>query len=451
MHVLSNVLQMIASRKPDGFTGRLSWRHAQELFWLCAGQGVSLLFGILTFKLLTSMGPAEYGNYALVVTVAALVSSVFYSPLEQGFVRFYFDFAKQGQIRHFIGLFYRCLVFGGTLCLACGLVVAMASSQTDTSLSPLLVISATFFVILTSTANPFNPMLNLLRKRRENAILQMLERLLGLLFILAVFRVMAHTATTALVALCGATTLVLAAKGILLHSFLPKEQNSKEANRSDMLSVVGRFSLPFAASGLAGWLQFNSERWVILTFLSSADVGAYAVIITLVNFAVTVPQGILTQFATPFIYERFSGPAEAERIKEGRTFLTYLSICSAAFVGIITLLAAFFGKDAIILLSSEQYARWWYLLPVLCLGTGLFYVGQALCLLGLSLNLPHRYMFPRIASGVLLVALNVLLLNLFGMIGIAVAICLSGLFYLFLIITVNGKIGKSMNQSGKWA
>jgi O-antigen/teichoic acid export membrane protein len=455
MNVAPDSLHVNALRKLTGSVGQLSWSHAGELFWLCAGQGVSLLLGILTIKLLTSMGPAEYGIYALVGTVGALVSSIFYGPFEQGIVRFYFDYARQGQARRLMSLFYSCLVFGGTLCLVGGLAVALAIPRTGTYLSPLLVISATLFVILTSTANPFNPMLNLLRKRRENAILQMLERLLGLLFILAVFRVMAHTATTALFALCGATILVIAAKGVLLHCFLPEEEQPDkrkgDGNRTEMLRVVGHFSLPFVIWGLAGWLQSNSERWVILTFLSSADVGVYAVMITLANYAVTVPQGILTQFATPFIYERFSGPPETARIGEGQAYLRYFSFCSAALVGLVTLAAALFGKDAIIFLSSEQYAGWWYLLPLLCLGTGLFHVGQALSLLGLSLNLPHRYMFPKIVSGALAVALNVLLLSLFGMVGIAVSVCLAGFFYLLLIMAVNTRIRAAVDHSGEWA
>jgi O-antigen/teichoic acid export membrane protein len=428
------------------------WSHAAELSWLCAGQAVSLILGILTIKLLTSMGPSNYGTYALVGTIGALVSSILYGPLEQGFVRFYYDYANRGMARRFINLFYRCLFVGCGFCVVGGLVVVFADSWTGTHLSSLLIFSATLFVILSSTANPFNSMLNVLRRRRENALLQMLERLLALLFLFAIFQITTRTLTTALLALCLALALVVTAKSVLLSSLQPADETSGASQQHDghyaeMLKAVRRFGAPFAIWGLAGWLQSNSERWVILTYLSAADVGIYAVMMALANYAVAVPQGILSQFAVPFIYERFSGSAGATSRREGSVYLGYFVLSSAILVGLVALAAVVSGKSAIIILSSEQYARYWYLLPLLCLGTGLFHVGQALCLVGLSLNLPNKYMFPKIAAGLLAVLLNILFVNLFGMHGIAVSICVAGLVYLLMIVAVNAKIKATSRRS----
>jgi O-antigen/teichoic acid export membrane protein len=451
MHISSIIFQAFPLRKLASFRDRFSRRHAAELTWLSVGQAVSLLLGILTIKLLTSMGPSEYGTYALVGTIGALVSSILHGPLEQGFVRFYYDYANKGLARRFINLFYRCLLVGGVFCVAGGFVAAFTNSWTGNHLSPLLILAATLFVLLSSTANPFNPMLNVLRRRRENALLQVLERLLGLLFLFAIFHILGRTVTAALLALCVAMGIVVAVKSILLSSFLPDGEppgvGSEDRDYGEMFKVIRRFGTPFAIWGLAGWLQSNSERWVILTFLSSAEVGIYAVMIALANYAVTVPQGILTQFATPFIYERFSGPRDEASVREGYLYYRYFVLSSTALVGLVTLAALVVGKGAIILLSSEQYAGCWYLLPLLCLGTGLFHIGQALCLVGLSLNLPHKYMFPKIASGVLAVVLNVLLLKLFGMPGIAMSVCMAGFVYLLLIAEANVRIRAAARAS----
>ncbi len=451
MHVSSNLLQLIALRKPDGFTGRLSWSHAAELFWLCAGQAISLVLGILTIKLLTSMGPSEYGAYALVGTIGGFVSSILYGPLEQGFVRFYHDYANQGMARRFIRLFHLYLLGGSIFCLVGGFAVMFSNSWTGSGLSPLVILLATLFVLLSSTSNPFNPILNVLRRRKENALLQMLERLLGLMFLFAIFQIMPRTLSAALLAPCCALALVVTAKSVMLSSLrLDNERPGASKQDSDyrgMIRVVGRFSAPFAIWGLAGWLQSNSERWVIWTYLSAADVGIYTVMMTLANYAIAVPQGILSQFAVPFIYERFSGSAGATSRREGGMYLRYFVLSSAILVGLVALTAVVSGKSAIIVLSSEQYARYWYLLPMLCLGTGLFHIGQALCLVGLSLNLPNKYMFPKIAAGLLAVLLNVLFVNLLGMHGIAVSVCVAGLVYLLMIVAVNVKIKATSRRS----
>lgn len=453
MHASSTIFQTFRLGKFGRLTGPFTWSHAVELSWLCAGQAVSLVLGVVTIKLLTSMGPSNYGTYALIGTIGTLSSSILFGPLEQGFVRFYYDYAKRGMARRFIKLFYRCLCAGGIFCALCGLSLVFAGPWTGIHLSPLLILSATLFVILSCTANPLNPMLNVLRRRRENAILQMLERLLGLLFLFIIFRLMAQTVTAALLALCLTFGLVLAIKSVLLSFLQPADEPSNKARQScdhrEMIRAVGRFGAPFAIWGLAGWLQSNSERWVILTYLSAADVGIYAVMMTLANYTIAVPQGILSQFATPFIYERFSESAGPGSRRKGSLYLRYFVLSSAILVGFVALTAIMAGRSAIILLSNEHYAKYWYLLPLLCLGTGLFHVGQALCLRGLSLNLPHKYMFPKIVSGVLAVLLNILFVNLLGIHGIAVSVCVGGLLYLLMIAAVNMRIKAATCESGQ--
>ena len=423
---------------------RISRGHLMELFWLCAGQAVSLGLAVLTVKLLTSMGPSHFGLYALVLTLATLAVSLLYGPLEQGFVRFYFDYADQGKARPFIGLFCRCLLWCAAACAVAALIVATACWNMSNRVSLMFVLAATLFVILSSTSNVFNPLLNLLRRRRENAYLQILERLLVVLFLLASFRLTAKTVTTALVALCTATAFVAALKIFLFYRFLPKQDRSDIADQGrgdrDMFRVVRAFGAPFVIWGSAGWLQSNSERWLILTYLSAADLGVYAVMATIANFAITVPQGILTQFATPFIYERVSQAKGSSGLHEGRLYLRYVVFASAVLAGLVTLGAFLLGKEAILFLSNEQYTNFWYLLPALCLGTGLYHIGQALCLTGLSLNLPRRYMAPKIISGILAVILNVALVSLFGMVGIAIAIGLAGLAYLLFMVVANAGI-----------
>ena len=429
---------------------RISRGHLMELFWLCAGQAVSIGLAVLTVKLLTSMGPSQFGLYALVGTLGALTISLLYGPLEQGFVRFYFDYADQGIARRFIGLLCRCLVWCGAACAGAGLLVVAGWSTMSDTVPLRFALATTLFVILSSTSNIFNPLLNLLRRRRENACLQILERLCIVLFLLASFNIASKTVTTALVALCAATAFGAALKAFLLYRVLPKRDRSETAGEGsgdrDMFRVVWTFGAPFVIWGAAGWLQSNSERWLILTYLSAADLGVYAVMATIANFAVTVPQGILTQFATPFVYERFSRAKDASGLREGRLYLRYVVFMSAVLVGLVTLGAYLLGKEAILFLSNEQYTRFWYLLPVLCLGTGLYHIGQALCLTGLSLNLPRRYMTPKIVSGILAVILNAVLVSLFGMVGIAIAIGVAGLAYLLFIAAANVKIREAMQE-----
>ena len=193
-------------------------------------------------------------------------------------------------------------------------------------------LSATAFVILFSTTNPLSLMLNVLRKRRENALFQMIERLLSVTFLVAISQFMPRSLSTALPALSLATALGVGAKAFALSASPPHKElpghpaREKGRDYREMLSVVTRFGAPYAVWGLAAWLQSSSERWVILSYLSTKDVGIFALMTTLATYAVALPQGVISQFVTPLVYERFATSNDAARCGEGIVYLKYMVV-----------------------------------------------------------------------------------------------------------------------------
>ncbi len=154
----------------------VSRRHASDLSWLVIGQAGALALGIVSIKLLTSMGTDAYGRYALVLTVGALLSALAFGPAEQGFLRFYFPAVERGASRIYLGVLYRGLLLAVA---AFGLVTCLAAwwvwSRTAGGLTPMLLAGGAF-AIVSAAATPLAAMLNLLGQRRLNAILQVLER-----------------------------------------------------------------------------------------------------------------------------------------------------------------------------------------------------------------------------------------------------------------------------------
>jgi len=70
------------------------------------------------------------------------------------------------------------------------------------------------------------------------------------------------------------------------------------------------------------------------------------------------------------------------------------------------------GRELIILISSRDYVVYWYLLPLLCLGTGLFLTGQAQTVFGMALNQPKKYLMPKISIGIFQSCLTLSSLNI---------------------------------------
>ena len=58
-----NIFQIIKSK--------INYDSASEMGWVILGQTVNVLLGFLIIKLISKIGPGQYGVYALVLTIPA--------------------------------------------------------------------------------------------------------------------------------------------------------------------------------------------------------------------------------------------------------------------------------------------------------------------------------------------------------------------------------------------
>jgi O-antigen/teichoic acid export membrane protein len=421
---------------------RIKKENIEEVFWLISGQIVSVLLGFVSIKLLTSMGSSDFGQYSLVLTIAALVSAVFYGPAEQGFVRFYYDYLKKGQSKTYVTLFNQFLLKTGVYGLCLVLLISVGSLFVKMEFGFLSIVFIGVYILLFTTSAIYNSLLNLLRKRKTNTILQVAEKTLIILMLLAAIHFMPLSSKNVFIALSVALGIILWIKIKVIDHYVPKdtmEHDRKETSKTIKSNILA-FSIPFIIWGATGWLQSNSERWVIASFLTTSDVGIYAVMISLANYLIALPSGIISQFATPIIYERASHK-EHNALSSVKDLVWGNSI----LVLFMMLVSFLFGKYMILFVSDSSFCVYWYLLPVICLGMGLFQIAQGLTTVGMLLNKPKIYLFPKIFSGILALVLNITFIHVFGISGIAMALCLTNLVYLLLVVFVNRNVQLTKN------
>jgi len=211
-------------------------------------------------------------------------------------------------------------------------------------------------------------------------------------------------------------------------------------NQKDIIRTVMVYISPFLIWGAAGWFQMNGEKWIINGVLSVSDVGIYAIMMAIVNALVVIPNNIITEFATPIIFKQFADMNNRENIGTGYTYIKINMMIILIITITATLLTFFWGREIINLISSSKYSVYWYILPVLILGTGLFYTGQAQTLLGMGLSQPQKYIAPKIIIGVGSLGVNFFFIFLFGLKGISYSILVIGLLYVLYITVVNRRI-----------
>ncbi len=159
--------------------------------------------------------------------------------------------------------------------------------------------------------------------------------------------------------------------------------------------------------------------------------------IAIVNALVVVPNNIINEFAIPIIYQQFSDLNNKEKVLTGKLYIRINMLLVFLISMTSTLITYLWGKQIIILISNDSYTLYWSLLPLICLGSGLFLTGQAQTVLGLALNKPDKYILPKISIGIFSVVLNIILINQFGLSGIAYTIIIIGFIYVLYIALVN--------------
>ncbi|GMU85780.1 MAG: hypothetical protein AMXMBFR48_10220 [Ignavibacteriales bacterium] len=411
--------------------------NKREISFFFGGQAAGVILSFVLIKLIASAGAVVYGEYILITTLAALTGQLYYGPLQQGFIRSYFetDSTEPGSVyNRLISLFlYSGAVIFGILAFAAIQIVSLSGQAVYSS----MILLALWFSISSKFSEFFSGILNAARLRVFNAIIQTSEKLVSvfLVFLLLVYHEM--FSDTIIIAL----SIPLLVAGYIKSRrtgwrFSHKADFSllKEKPTKDLLA----YSLPFALWGAAMWLQLNGEKWVINAFLTAEDVGYYGLMFSLTNAFIAIPSNIINDLFLPLIFKNFS--ADGGDRKRGEFYIAMSVISVLLLTTAAFLLFTFAGEFLITLLSTAEYTRYSALLPWLAAGSGLFYAGQALCNKGLAHNRPHLYLFPKVISGLVSVILYYYFIQIYGMTGIIAASVITGLLYFFLVLIANRKL-----------
>lgn len=419
--------------------GQLHFRadHAAQLSWMGWGQFAGLLLSILSIKLTTSVGPAEYGLFVLVTSLGGLLSLALFGPLEQGVVRYYFEFSGTDTQRSTYLLMVRSVLLRSALVLAGVAGVSAFLGVLSGTYTWLFMITGGVLVTITVLAAPVNGLLNAMKLRKQLAIIGVVEKVLIVVFLQIGIWFIPMDASTIMLCIVAAMLLLFVVRMMMFGKQIGPEGSTEERNtvRSSAWKKVLAYGWPFIIWGWLSWLQFNGERWVINSMLSMEEVGKYGLAASLVNNSIVMVYNVLIQFVTPTIYAKFSDQA-ADR-KGGFQLIRGMAWATFALFVAFGLFLYAAGGWIIRLLSTSAFVLDTGILLFLTIGLGLFYVGQTLAMVGFALERPDAYLIPKIISSVVSVAGYIAGCFWFGLYGIVGAVILGNLFYLGSILIIN--------------
>lgn len=422
---------------------KVSKKSATEITWVALGQTINLFLSFIIIKFISKIGPEQYGIYTLILTIAALLG-LFYGSFLQGFLRYYYHYENLNQRSHFVLLMYRFLKITILIFIIITIITSLLSPFQDEFYSSLFLLVSGLFIIISKVSEFFNSVLNLIRKRKENSLLQALEKILMIIVVIILLSKNNLELFSILLAFGCISLFLVFIKIYTFRKYAPIKIT--ETNQTDiqkkMIRTVLIYISPFLIWAIAGWLQMNGEKWIINAILSVKEVGIYAIMIAIVNALVVIPNNIINEYAAPIVFKQFADIDNKENVNTGYSYIKISTLLILIITLIATLLTFLWGDKIITLVSSKNYSTYWEVLPLLALGTGLFYTGQTQTLLGLGLSKPQKYIAPKLIIGIGSVGLNLLFISYFGFLGIAYTILVIGVIYVFYISLVNKRLLK---------
>jgi O-antigen/teichoic acid export membrane protein len=425
---------------------RIGSGQLREFGWLAGGQAVAVLLSLISIKLVSAVGAAEYGKYVLALSVGGMLNMAVYGPMEQGYIRMFFYYSAEGaRGRYFASLKWILMRVSGMLLILAG--IGILAGQMFFGLEISFPAATAASILLTATAIPVTGLLGALRLRREVSLLSIVERILFIALLLGVRWIVPLTATAILACLALSTGIVLGARvalldrnaGPVLPSAGAAQPMSADEHRREIFSRILDYARPFLLWGGVAWIQSNGERWVIDGVMAKADVGRYGLAANLVNNSAVLVVGVIAQFLGPIIYRQFSSSARDE-LRKGKAIIRMNTCVTIGIFGATGLLLGLFGDAIIHAISSHDFTMEGHTLLVLTMGLGAFHVGQAMTSLGLAGNRPGVYVVPKFVAAVVSLALYYIGCRFAGLTGLVTGLFVANMLYVALIWNANRKL-----------
>lgn len=417
-----------------------------ELFWVVVGQFFGFVGSFIGIKVLTTvMGPKEYGELALGLTIAGLFNMYLYGPLANVVARFFAVYRERGELPVYFGVLKRShLILAVTLSSLAALVGLVLYPWLGIKWAMIGLI-ATLYAVAVGINSSYISLQSAVRQRQVVALHQGADVWLRTGLAILLLYTIGANGCSALLGYALGTLLVtisqalFARKNTEIAPWWNEAASDQTRNRQCRLEFTG-----YAASfiGFAGFaaISMYADRWVIQGVFGAHEVGIYAAIYQIAAAPVNLLFAMINQLMVPIIFERAGAMTSSVQTAGSELLIRQTILVSAILSLFIIVISLLLGEPIIRILTSARYAEHHQLLWLTVTGIALFNVGQIFALRGISRNQPQIYLLPKGAQAAFFLALAYLLARLHGLPGVALALCLSSLVYLVAVIVTNRRL-----------
>lgn len=407
-----------------------------ELFWIMAAQAITFIGGFGIVKLLAiALGTENYGYYSLCLSLSAIISLLWYGPIDQIILRYWCNpITEQEKIKkiiatgHLIGLILSLLI-----CSTIYILNTIIKEEVYINLLSMALFLSVSKGFLSSTFS----IKNAERNRRSIFLIQLLEILIRLTGTILAFNslTIGLVITTAIISSALPAAIFTFAKDYNIKSFRNKIENIRKykLNIEDLKSHKKYFSYgkSFILIGIFASICNYFDRWIIQFTMSASDVGIYSAISQIATAPLIALTTATTQFLNPILIK--NEPSNNLKWKK-------IYIILSVLYGSITLIFYIFSKEIVILLLTPDFAQHHKILPSVSFGLSFFYFAQVYFIKAQKAEKPQIIQIAWIFRSIIMVTLSSLLVNIIGIWGIATSIIFSSIAFLIILIIQSNQL-----------
>ena len=383
----------------------------KEFLWTFSERVVTLIGGMAVLKILAvGLSIEEYGYYALVTSICALVVMLPFGSLTQGISRYisiyktspskYNKFVKSSlELLFLISTFYFLLAF---------------LIKDSLSLGPIwegIYYLLTFFIFSEMLKLLYKTINNANRRRSNLAISSLLEFSVKVIFLYVLWEgdgAISIKSALLILILSNAVSIVILSNAINVPNV------TKINIRSSKMFIlrIFNFSAPVLIWSVFGWLRDMSNRWYLDYFLDKESVALFAMISSIAMIAPMALHGLLDSLLKPILYQKHNEDKRNSGEVLYRLLPLVLLIFLLAFVVVL-----FYKNEIILIVADDKYLKLSWMLPWMFLTFSIYSLSMISTYELFTCNQTRRLIISSIVPGVVSIVLGYFFIKNYGLSG----------------------------------
>ena len=402
-----------------------------EGIWVFLTQISSILLNIILISIVASkLNVSQYGSLALIMTIQAFFSLIFYGTINNGVLRYSSICNQLNKNSNFVNIVIKISLIIGTLLTIIGfaLTIFFYLVGFKNYVQPFNVVLITS--ILIGTIDFLTSVILSLRKRKILFIIKTLEGIIKILVLY--FATLSNYLSVLYIYLITSIIICLTILAYFKNTF----PNFLLATLSLIIIGLKKYTgiAPISLLGYFRWAQQNSLKWALELIVSRRELGLYNALSQIAYTPVIILFGVILNLITPIIYEKINPSLlnnESKRILNHILKFSTVSLFLIVFGAIILVPSSNYIVGLIFPIEYQEVSRF---LPFVFVAGGLYSTGNILANIPFSINSPKILLKPNIYSSIIGISLSFVLVYFFGLSGGILALLLHGLLYYFLVV-----------------